>query len=321
MQKRRRRRKKYNKYQIVVSLVVLTVVSLYTALTDGLPHDSNGETPIVLPDGSYLRVDYVDVGQADFVIIECDGKYMTIDGGNVADRATVTAALESRGIHEVEYVIATHAHEDHCGAIPAIFSYADVENVYCPVTEYRSSAFNQFLTSVEDEGLAVTVPVLGEQFTLGSAAVEVIGPAKDYDDTNNTSIVLRLTYGEKSFLFTGDAETSAEKDILALGFDVSADVLKVGHHGSSTSTSYQWLKAVAPQYGIISSSREDAPEYNHPHEEVVSRLRDADVTVYRTDLQGTVTCITDGTTLSFTVERNPDADTLYDAGEGGNHKS
>ncbi|MBR3705019.1 MAG: hypothetical protein IKM11_05995, partial [Oscillospiraceae bacterium] len=115
-------------------------------------------------------------------------------------------------------------------------------------------------------------------------------------------------------------ESTSERDIMAAGFDVSADVLKVGHHGSSSSTSYVFLKAVAPTYAVISCNRTEEPDYNHPHEEVVSRLRDEDAIVYRTDLQGTITCISDGRTIAFTVTRNPDADTLYDAGDGGNHK-
>jgi len=273
-----------------------------------------------LPDESYLRVDYVDVGQADFIVVECDGEFMTIDGGNVADRSIVASVLESRGINEVKYVIATHAHEDHCGGIPAIFACADVGAVYCPATSFYTSAYDEFLYSVDKEGLDVTEPLLGEQFSLGSAKVQIVGPVTTaYEDVNDTSIVLRLTFGERSFLFTGDAEIISENDIMSLGFDISADVLKVGHHGSASSTSYRWLRTVNPQYAIISSNREEMPEYNHPHETVVSRLRDADVTVYRTDLQGTITCITYGDELAFMVERNPDADTLYDAGPGGNH--
>ena len=267
-----------------------------------------------------MRVDYVDVGQADFIVVECDGVYMTIDGGNVGDSQLVYSYLQERGIDEVETVVITHAHEDHCGGVSAILNAVTANTVYCPVTEYNTKAFRNVVSAAQAQGLEITVPVVGEMFMLGSAQVQVIGPVKSYDDPNDTSIVLRLTFGERTFLFTGDAETTSEYDIMEAGFDVSADVLKVGHHGSSTSTSYVWLKAVAPAYAIISSNRTEEPDYNHPHEEVVSRLRDEDAIVYRTDLQGTITCITDGRDIAFTVTRNPDADTLFDAGEGGNHK-
>ena len=273
-----------------------------------------------LPEGSYLRVDFVDVGQADFIVVECDGEYMTIDGGNGEDSRIVYSHLKNRGIEKVDTVVITHPHEDHYGGVATIFDIAEVERVYCPNIDCDTYAFRNLLDAIANEGLEVTKPILGEFFSIGSAMVQVIGPVKtEYDDVNDTSLVLRLTYGETSFLFTGDAEEISEKDILASGFDVSADVLKVGHHGSYSSTSYLWLKTVAPKYAVISSSRKDRPEYNHPHEVVVSRLRDADVSVYRTDLQGTVTCITFGDEIAFMVERNPDADTLYDAGEGGNH--
>ena len=241
---------------------------------------------------------------------------MTIDGGNTADSQFVYSYLKQRGIDEVETVVITHAHEDHCGGVSAIFRCAEVGKVYCPVREYNSAAFRNVLKSIHSEGLDITVPVPGESFTVGAAQVQVFGPVQGYEDPNNTSIVLKITFGEKSFLFTGDAEREAEYDILNAGFDLSADVLKVGHHGSYTSTSYLWLKTVAPQYAVISSNRSEVPEYNHPHEEVVSRLRDAEVSVYRTDLQGTVTFFTSGTDIAVMVEKNPDADTLFDAGDG-----
>ena len=307
-------KKKFKKK--LLAIVVVLLLSLVAWLLDAVPTS----TKVELPEGSYLRVDYVDVGQADFIVVECDGVFMTIDGGNVEDSQLVYSYLQERGIKKVETVVITHAHEDHCGGVSAILKAVTAETVYCPVTEYDTKAFRNVVSAARTQGLEITVPVVGEIFTVGSAQVQVIGPVKSYDNTNDTSIVLRLTYGERTFLFTGDAETASEYDIMDAGFDVSADVLKVGHHGSSTSTSYVWLKAVAPTYAIISSNRTEEPDYNHPHEEVVSRLRDEDAIVYRTDLQGTITCITDGRDIAFTVTRNPDADTLFDAGEGGNHK-
>lgn len=307
-------KKKHKKKLIFLAVVLLLLLAAW--LRDTVPTHSEVE----LPDGSYLRVDYVDVGQADFIVVECDGVFMTIDGGNVDDSQLVYSYLRERGIDEVETVVITHAHEDHCGGVSAILNAVTAEKVYCPVTEYDSSAFRNVVKAVQAQGLEITVPVVGELFTLGSAQVQVIGPVKSYDSPNDTSIVLRITFGERAFLFTGDAEMTSEKDIMDAGFDISADVLKVGHHGSSTSTSYLWLRSVAPTYAIISSNRTEEPDYNHPHKEVVSRLRDADTIVYRTDLQGTITCITDGRDLAFTVTRNHDADTLFDAGDGGNHK-
>ena len=300
----------------LISAIVVVVLALVSWALDLLYQSP----PVEMPDGSYLRIDFVDVGQADFIVVECDGEYMTIDGGNVKDAELVQAYLQERSIDTVDTVVVTHAHEDHCGGVTALLNSVTAETVYCPVTEYDTRAFRNVVDAVHAQGLEITIPKVGEVFMVGSAQVQVIGPVKEYDDTNDTSIVLRLTDGERSFLFTGDAETTSEDDIMEAGFTVSADVLKVGHHGSSTSTSYVWLKAVAPTYAVISSNRTEEPDYNHPHEEVVSRLRDEDAIVYRTDLQGTITCISDGKDITFTVTRNPDADTLFDAGEGGNHK-
>ena len=315
-------KRKKNKGQKDKLLWIVLVLILWLAINYFFPKPEppavNSE--VTIPDGSYLRVDYVDVGQADFILLECDGEYMTIDGGNVEDRDIVTSCLAARGITEIDTVVVTHAHEDHCGGVSAIFDHADVETVYCPVTEYDTTAFQNVLTRIDRQGLEITVPVVGEIFHIGGAEVQILGPVKQYEDVNNTSIVLRVTYGDTAFLFTGDAEVLSENDIMAMGFDVSADVLKLGHHGSSTSNSYRWLMAVDPVYGVISSNRGDEPDYNHPHEEVVSRLRDYGINVLRTDLQGTVTCISDGKEINFTVAKNPDADTLFDAGDGSGYR-
>lgn len=259
-----------------------------------------------------LRVDFVDVGQADFIVVECEGHYMTIDGGNVADSQLIYSYLEQRGIEHLDYVIITHAHEDHCGGVAAILSRCTAGAVFSPVTEYNTKAFRNVVKKANEQGLNLVIPEAGTVLKLGTAEIEVLGPVKEYSDPNNTSVVLKLNYGSTSFLFTGDAEAQAEKDILDAGYDVSATVLKVGHHGSSTSTCYQFLREVMPDYAVISSNREEVPEYDHPHNAVLSRLRDAEVKVYRTDLQGTVTCWSNGNTVRFAVERAEDLDTLYE---------
>ena len=247
----------------------------------------------VLQDGE-LRIRFLDVGQADAALLFCDGETMLIDGGNKADGDLIYTVLRDEGVEWLDYLICTHAHEDHVGGLASALTIADAGVIFCPVTEYDSRAFENFAERAHE----ITVPEAGDTFSFGGAYVEILSCEPDAEDGNNTSIVLRLTYGEISFLFTGDAERPIEQAMLDNGTDVSAHVLKVGHHGSSTSTSYRFLNEVMPQYAIISVG--EGNSYGHPHDEVLSRLEDADVTVYRTDELGDITCICDGVSLRFT---------------------
>ena len=249
-----------------------------------------------------LTVHYIDVGQADCTLLECGGQTMLIDGGNVDDSSLVVSYLKNQGIEHLDYMVCTHAHEDHVGGLSGPLNTCTVGTVFAPVAEYESVAFANFVKYTHAQGLDVTVPEVDDSFLLGEARVIVLGPRKTYEDPNDTSIVLRVDHGENSFLFTGDMEATAEADLLAAGCDLDADVLKVGHHGSSTSTSYVFLREVMPEYGIISCGAGNT--YGHPHEEVTGRLYDAGVTVYRTDEQGTVVATSDGAEIRFVTEKN-----------------
>ena len=263
--------------------------------------------PAAAPAGEELQVHFLDVGQADCIFLSCDGQTMLIDGGNVEDSDLVVSYLLDQKVEKLDYVVNTHAHEDHVGGLPAVLAVFETKQVFCPVTEYASSCFEDFVKYADQQYLELVCPEPGTEFSLGSAEVTVLGPVGDYEETNDTSIVLKVEHGSNSFLFTGDAEQAAEKDILDDGFDVSADVLKVGHHGSSSSTSYRWLREVAPSYAVIQVG--EGNTYGHPHEEVMSRLYDADVTIYRTDTHGHIVCTSDGQALSFAANTAVEADT------------
>ncbi len=254
------------------------------------------------PLDSDFAIHFIDVGQADAALVLCAGKTMLIDGGNVEDSNLIYSYLKKQGITHLDYVVCTHAHEDHVGGLSGALTAATAGNVLAPVTDYNSRAFRNFVAKAADRGCAVTVPTAGDQFMLGDSTVTVLGPLKAYDDPNNTSIILRIVYGSTSFLFTGDMETLAEQDLLDAGVTLRSTVLKVGHHGSDTSTSYRFLREVAPTYGVISVGTDN--QYDHPNDTVLSRLRDADVTLYRTDLQGDVICTSDGERVSFTTAKN-----------------
>ena len=249
-----------------------------------------------------IEIHYLDVGQADAALVICDDATMLIDGGNKADSSFIYAYLEDQNVTHLDYIIATHAHEDHVGGLAGALNYATAGIAYCPVTSYNSKAFSNFVKYLDNQGVEITLPSAGDSFMLGSASVEILAPITyPQSGTNNSSIVLRIVYGNTSFLFTGDIEREAEYEILDAGYDLGSTVLKVAHHGSDTSTTYPFLREVMPTYAIISVGKGNS--YGHPSEATLSKLRDADVIVFRTDLSGTIICTSDGATVSFSTTK------------------
>ena len=255
------------------------------------------EATLPAPMGNGLTVHYINVGQADCALLECEGEYILIDGGNVEDSSLVVSYLQKQGVEELKAVICSHAHEDHVGGLPGVLAVYPTEAVYAPTHTYSSNCFDDFLYYTDQQGLSVTIPEVGDTISFGGATAYVLGPVKQYADPNNTSIILKIAYGATSFLFTGDMETSAETDLLDSGADVKADVLKVGHHGSDTSTGYRFLYEVNPTYAVISVGTGNS--YGHPNEVTLSRLEDADCTIYRTDKLGSVIAFSDGININF----------------------
>ena len=255
--KKKKSKNKPSKYSWLVALIAVALWGIYL-LVSGTPWKDAEPLPAE-PD---FRVVFLDVGQADAALVLCDGESMLIVGG-----------------------------------LPAALHACTVDKVYCPVTEYDSACFRSFVSAVNEQTDGVIVPDVGDSFYLGSARVDILACDPQAEETNNTSIVLRVVYGETSFLFTGDAETPVEQALLDSGATLSSTVLKVGHHGSSSSTSYRFLNEVMPQYAVISVGKGNS--YGHPHEEVLSRLHDADVTVLRTDELGDIVLVSDGKTVEI----------------------
>ena len=257
--------------------------------------------------GEGLTVHFIDVGQADCALLECDGEYMLIDGGNVEDSRLVVAYLQQLGVQQLDTIICSHAHEDHVGGLPAVLAVYPTQTILAPTKTYSSQVFDDFLHYADQQRVEVTIPSPGDVYSLGDdktgAAVTVLGPVKSYAETNDTSIVVRVDYGANSFLFTGDMEVAAENDMLEHWegrTDWKVDVLKVGHHGSDTSTGYRFLYETEPAYGVISVGTGNS--YGHPQENILSRLEDAGVTLLRTDRLGTILAHADGREITFTWE-------------------
>lgn len=251
---------------------------------------------------SFFEIHFLDVGEADAALVLCDNKAMLIDGGDREDSSLIYAYLKNYNVTHLDYIIASHAHEDHVGGLAGALNFATVGTAYCPVTEYNTKAFSNFKKYLEKQDVEITIPTAGDTFTLGSASVEILAPI-NYEQSkhNNLSIVLKIVYGNTSFLFTGDAEREEEYEILEAGYDLKCTLLKVCHHGSDTSTTYPFLREIMPKYAIVSAGKDNP--YGHPSEATLSKLRDADVTVYRTDLSGTIICTSDGETVSFSTTK------------------
>lgn len=284
---------KKNPLAALVVVVILAAVLVWQGVSGG------GDTPaptVTAPmDGLYVH--YIDVGQGDAELVCSNGEYMLIDGGEPSAADTLTDYLSALGVTRLSYVICTHGHADHCGGLSAVVESFEVDEVFISPYGSDAAAYAEFFDAVQDAGLDAEAPDMGVKYRLGEAQFEFLGPVEDHKNVNDDSLVLRLVYGDTSFLFTGDMTAKAEKELIDDGVSVRCDVLKVGHHGSSGSSCYRFLYEAQPKIAVISCA--DGNKYGHPHEETLSRLRDADVTVYRTDVDGSVVIFSDG----MSVER------------------
>lgn len=246
---------------------------------------------------SELTVHYLDVGQGDCVLAECDGEYMLIDAGDNSQGTKIQNYLNKQGVKKLKYAVGTHPDADHIGGLDVILYKFDCGTVMMPDLAKDTETYRDVADTMKQKGYRNTVPAPGDSFTLGGAVCTVLAPAVKYEDANNNSIVLLVEHGENTFLFMGDAEEEEEADILRSGAQVEADVLKVGHHGSRSSSSVRFLEAVSPDYAVISCGEDNS--YGHPHAETLNNLRAMGVKVFRSDEQGTVVAVSDGSKITW----------------------
>ncbi len=262
-------------------------------------HEKEAEVTSSVVSG-VLEVHFIDVGQGDSILIKTPQKNILIDGGNRG--TTALNYIRNQGVNALDFIISTHPHADHIGGLINVIQSIQVGEVIDPAVPHTTKTFEEYITLIDQKGIWFTEGRAGMKWDVGGGAtIHILHPTSpSQSDLNNASIVVRLTFGEVSFLFAGDAESAAESQILNRGYELNSTILKVGHHGSKTSTTQAFLKAVKPEAAIIMCGKTNA--YGHPHQDILNKLSAANVEIYRTDLHGSIVVVTDGDTYSINKE-------------------
>ena len=296
-------KKDKNYFSIIVGILIILYLIFGTNLLSDLKNsaaqvsniNNKSTTNVSIKDGN-LKIYFIDVGQADSILISNNNHNMLIDAGNNGDGKKLVNYFKSLNINSFDYVVGTHPHEDHIGGMDDVIRNFDIKNYYMPEKLSTSKTFEDVLDSLIEKNMQYTVPKIGDVLTLDDAKLNVIYVGDETNDANDSSIVLKLTYGNNSALFTGDASSKVEKKIL--NYDIKSDILKVGHHGSSYSTLNEFLNKVNPKYAVIEVGKNNI--YNHPTNDTLDKLIKRNIKVYRTDINGTIIFTLNGN--SYNIE-------------------
>lgn len=278
----------------IITFIIIIIGAILAFLSDYMPKE-NAE---MLKNNEHLNVTFFDVGQGDSTILELpNGDVVLIDAGNPEDGEKIVSIIREKGYEKIDYLIATHPHSDHIGGMTEVVQNFEIGKVYMPKKAHSTSSFEKLVDAISEKHLSITeakagVTVVEED----NLKISILSPKSGtYDDLNNYSAVVKAEYGSTAFLFMGDAEKNVEYELLGGGLDLSADVLKVGHHGSGTSSSGKFIREVQPAYGVISCG--EGNDYGHPHSEVLDILNENNINVLRTDKSGNIVISSDGINL------------------------
>lgn len=275
---------------VLISLIILAFIYIFNNFSinsSSYNYSSNN-----------MIIHYIDVGQGDCILIQVNNKNMLIDSGPSSSRNRLTKYLKKLNISKFDYVIATHPHEDHIGNMSTIIDSFNIVNFYAPKVYDNSKSFEDMVYSLKKKNLKISpIKRSTDNINLGNNTnVSVFSPINDsYDNLNNYSPIIKIEYGSTSFLFTGDAEKEVEESIIKNNDNINCDVIKIGHHGSSTSTSSNFLKAANPSAAVICVGKNNP--YNHPNKETLNLLKENNLSIYRTDLDKNIVLISNGNTI------------------------
>lgn len=307
--------KKYSvkqKRTLIVSLIIIFAISIGITVCENFNIISwknvfnlAGVSDFTSESDRYdMSVHFIDVGKADSIYIKCKDKNILIDAGEKNTYDLVNEYLRRQNVKVLDLVIATHPHTDHIGGMPKVIEEFQINKLLMPELKEEviptSRTYEKFLLAIKNKNIAPERPIPGTSFNVGELIFEVLAPNKQYDDVNNNSIVVKMTFKNTSFLFTGDAEKESENDMMNNNFNFEADVLKVGHHGSKTSTSSAFLRKVNPKYAVICVGED---RYNLPKKTTIDKLTKRNIKVFRTDCNGTFVFSTDGNKISVFTEK------------------
>ncbi len=301
----------------LISLLLLAAMLLSSLFGCNILSENSENNIDIDKTGYDLILHFIDVGQGDCTLVESNGHFALIDAGEYSERNKVISYLSEAGVTSLDYIIATHPHSDHVGSLAEVIHNFDTTALIC-TNAPSTSSWEYVMDAADERGVPYEIPSPFEVYQLGSATITVLSPSEDavYSSLNDYSIVTMIEYGNTSALLTGDAERVVEKELVKGDFDLSANILKCGHHGSSTSSCSQFLDAVSPDAAVISCGKNN--DYGHPHEETISALKYRNIPVWRTDISGTIIATTDGEQFSFTtatenttIKENTTPDTTY----------
>ena len=273
-------------------------------LNNWLNPDSTGEqgdynvvTSIANPK---ISITMLDVGQGLSILVESNGEYMLYDGGDRRTSSYVVSYLDNHNVNHLTYMIASHYDSDHIAGLVGVLETTSVDTIINPDFPADSNIYDSYVSGRNASGADVIYPTVGDEYTLGYATFTILAPARDYGDPNEASVAIKIECGDFSCIITGDAEGESESDMLDCGIDLDCDLYIVGHHGSSSSSKDAFVKAMSPAYGFISCGADN--DYGHPTDKTLNTLAKYDVEIYRSDIDGVVTCASDGKNYAFSKE-------------------